>query len=74
MKPQPEQYHRALQVTALWQSLPNSRGYVVEQNGALKTGSFSSRERAVEWFAVELGYELKIEGEYVEAEDVDAES
>jgi hypothetical protein len=54
-------------ITALWQPLPSSRGYVVEQNGMLKTGSFSSRERAVEWFAVELGYELKIEGEYVEA-------
>ena len=61
-------------ITALWQPLPSSRGYVVEQNGMLKTGSFSSRERAVEWFAVKLGYELMLEGEYVEAEDVDAES
>ena len=57
------------QVTAQWQDLHNGRGYVVEHGGQLKTGSFSSRERAIEWFARELDAELVIEGEYVEAED-----
>ena len=56
-------------VTAQWQDLHNGRGYVVEQNGLLKTGSFSSRESAVSWFAMELSYELVLEGEYMEAVD-----
>jgi hypothetical protein len=59
-------------VTALWQPLQSGRGYVVEQNGTLKTGSFNSRERAVEWFARELGYELMLEGEYVEPVEAEA--
>jgi len=53
-------------ITAQWEDLHNGRGYVVEHDGQLKTGSFSSRERAVEWFARELDAELVIEGEYVE--------
>jgi hypothetical protein len=59
-------------VTAQWQDLHNNRGYVVEHGGMLKTGSFSSKERAVEWFARELDAELVIEGEYVERVEAEA--
>jgi hypothetical protein len=48
-------------MTAQWEQLANGRGYVVEHGRQLKTGSFSSKERAIEWFRKELDRELIFE-------------
>jgi len=53
--------------TAAWEKLDNGRGYVVEDAGMRKSGSFASKEAAIRWFERALDIELKIEGEYVEA-------
>jgi hypothetical protein len=48
--------------TATWEPLDNGRGYVVEQGGMLKSGSFSSKESAINWFRKELDIELILSG------------
>lgn len=46
-----------------WEQDQNRAWWVVEHNGALRTGPFDSKDRAREWFRSELDLELEEKGE-----------